>query len=220
MARNFDINITLNDSVLGSGSQTESSSSRFTGSPESDDFDLYLKYLDASGTQGGQTWMVAGDPAIEAMAAGSGFFGATCSTTCSVGGGGGNTCSATCSSTCAVGGGGGNTCSATCSNTCAVGGGGGNTCAATCSNTCQVGATCNSTCAFVVGGGNTCAVTCQMNGNALTGNAAACAAGIGLISAALCPVLVSFLTGKLNKPNQNPDNPASPNTGSGSVCMV
>ena len=131
----FDINITLSDAALGSTvSPTVSSSQPSGASGASDDFDLDLRYLDS--TQSGESWPIAVNAADEAMAAGSGFFGITCSNTCAVAVGGGNTCAATCSNTCAVVFGGGNTCAATCSNTCAVVFGGGNTCSWTCSNTC------------------------------------------------------------------------------------
>jgi hypothetical protein len=55
--------------------------------------------------QSSQPRTLAADPAMEI---GSGFFGITCSNTCAVLAGGGNTCAATCSNTCAVLVGGGN----------------------------------------------------------------------------------------------------------------
>ena len=149
MAREFDINITLSDAALTSaGSSIEWLFQRSITSRQPDDFDLDLKYLDWNGGAPGEGATLAVDPAKEAMAVGSGFFGITCSQTCAVVAGGGNTCAATCSQTCAVVAGGGNTCAATCSQTCAVVAGGGNTCAATCSQTCQVIATCAQGCAI------------------------------------------------------------------------
>ena len=186
MPREFDINITLSDAALGSAaSPGQGSANRSAACAHSDEFDLDLKYLDSSGA------MPAGscDPAYEA-AVGSGFFGITCSNTCAVVVGGGNTCAATCSNTCAVVVGGGNTCAVTCTQTCQV--------LATCGNTCQVIATCSATCAIVVGGGNTCHVTCAP-GCAITNPP-----GCSTLPCAITPTLISALLGCGGKGGGNP----------------
>ena len=194
MPPEFDISITLSDAALGSSAARFRSPFSSANSREPDDFDLELKYLDASGANPSA---IAIDPADQAMAAvGSGFFGITCSNTCAVGVGGGNTCAATCSNTCAVGVGGGNTCGvtcsatcqfiATCSNTCSTAvGGGGSTCAATCSNTCAIG----------IGGGNTCAATCSHTCQFIATCAQGCLISNGpLCTGSICNVTVQLTT--------------------------
>lgn len=199
MPREFDINITLSDAALlgSAASPGQGSANRSAASAQSDEFDLELKYLDFSGALPGGSLAI--DPAYEA-AVGSGFFGITCSNTCAVGVGGGNTCAVTCSNTCAVGVGGGNTCAVTCTHTCQV--------LATCGNTCQVIATCSHTCAVVVGGGNTCSVTCAQ-GCAIT-NPPGCTS----LPCAITPTLITALLGcgPGNKGGGNPPGnpPATP----------
>jgi hypothetical protein len=139
----FDINITLNDGALGWPAFPIQSWSQPSASSGSDEFDLDCKYLDSNAARPDQSWTLPVGVGEEAMAVGSGFFGITCSNTCAVGVGGGNTCAVTCSNTCQV--------LATCGNTCGV----------TCGHTCQVIATCSATCAVVFGGANTCALTCH-----------------------------------------------------------
>lgn len=124
----FDVNITLSDLALRWPVFPDTSSSEHSEPNEDDEFDLDFRYLDAIGPQ---PKLLSPQAADELMPVGSGFFGITCSNTCAVVVGGGNTCAVTCSSTCEIF----STCGNTCvGNTCA-----GNTCQASCPGRCGVG---------------------------------------------------------------------------------
>lgn len=105
----FDINITLSDLTLAWPTFPAQSPSQLPQPNEDDEFDLDFKYLDSTDPQLNQPLPLAAD---EVLPVGSGFFGITCSPTCTVLGTCHNTCGVTCPNTCQV--------LATCGHTCQV----------------------------------------------------------------------------------------------------